>query len=103
MAAPLLGFTVGVTADRRKEEQAELLRRLGARVVHGPTVRTLPLAHDQGVIDATEQLVFPELNPDKYTRPQGMSITLCTSVDSDDEARELLRKLGMPFRREEAA
>jgi uroporphyrinogen-III synthase len=57
MAAPLLGFTVGVTADRRKEEQAELLRRLGARVVHGPTVRTLPLAHDQGVIDATEQLV----------------------------------------------
>jgi uroporphyrinogen-III synthase len=53
----LLGFTVGITADRRNEEQAELLRRLGARVVHGPTVRTLPLAHDQGVLEATRQLI----------------------------------------------
>ena len=46
----------------------------------------------------TEQLVFPELNPDKFTTPQGMNITLVTSTDSDDEARELLRALGMPLR-----
>jgi large subunit ribosomal protein L5 len=46
----------------------------------------------------TEQLVFPELNPDKFTTPQGMNITLVTSTDSDDEARELLRWLGMPLR-----
>jgi large subunit ribosomal protein L5 len=46
----------------------------------------------------TEQLVFPELNPDKFTVPQGMNITLVTSVDSDDEARELLRGFGMPLR-----
>jgi large subunit ribosomal protein L5 len=46
----------------------------------------------------TEQLVFPELNPDKFTTPQGMNITLVTSTDSDDEARELLRRLGMPLR-----
>lgn len=57
MGSSLVGFTVGVTADRRREEQAELLRRLGARVQHGPTVRTLPLAHDQGVIDATQALI----------------------------------------------
>lgn len=49
-----------------------------------------------------EQLVFPELNPDKYTRVQGMNITICCSTDSNDESRELLRAFGMPFRREEA-
>jgi large subunit ribosomal protein L5 len=46
----------------------------------------------------TEQLVFPELNPDKFTTPQGMNITLVTSTESNDEARELLRRLGMPLR-----
>ncbi len=46
----------------------------------------------------TETLVFPELNPDKFTTPQGMNITLVTSTESDDEARELLRRLGMPLR-----
>jgi large subunit ribosomal protein L5 len=46
----------------------------------------------------TEQLVFPELNPDRFTTPQGMNITLVTSAQSDDDARELLRRLGMPLR-----
>jgi len=46
----------------------------------------------------SEQLVFPELNPDKYTKSQGMNITFVTNVDSDDEARELLREFGMPFK-----
>lgn len=46
----------------------------------------------------TEQMVFPEVNPDKVTRPQGMTITLVTNVKSNDEARELLRELGMPFK-----
>ncbi len=47
----------------------------------------------------TEQLVFPELNPDKFVRVQGMNITFVTSTSSDDEARELLKLFGMPFRR----
>jgi large subunit ribosomal protein L5 len=51
----------------------------------------------------TEQLVFPELNPDKYTRTQGMNITIVTTTDSNDEARELLRLFGMPFRTAEDA
>ncbi|MGD9648684.1 MAG: 50S ribosomal protein L5 [Pirellulales bacterium] len=49
----------------------------------------------------TEQLVFPELNPDKYTRPQGMNITLVFSTDNDQENREVLKRLGMPFRTEQ--
>ena len=50
-----------------------------------------------------EQLVFPELNPDKFTRVQGMNIAISTDADSDDEARELLTGLGMPFTREDVA
>lgn len=46
----------------------------------------------------TEQLVFPEVNPDKFTRVQGLNIVVVTSVDSDDEGRRLLELLGMPFK-----
>ncbi|MDX1963732.1 MAG: 50S ribosomal protein L5 [Pirellulales bacterium] len=49
----------------------------------------------------SEQLVFPELNPDKYTRPQGMNITICISGSSDEESRELLREMGLPFKTDE--
>jgi large subunit ribosomal protein L5 len=48
----------------------------------------------------SEQMVFPEINPDKYTRPQGMNITLVTSARSDDEAREFLRAMGMPLKKD---
>ena len=45
-----------------------------------------------------EQLVFPEVDPDKVHFTQGMDITVVTSTRSDEEARELLRQFGMPFR-----
>ena len=48
-----------------------------------------------------EQLVFPELNPDKFTRVQGMNISINTSTNSDKEAQELLRGMGMPFVRDD--
>ena len=46
----------------------------------------------------TEQVVFPEINPDKFTGVQGMNITLVTTTTSNDEARALLRGLGMPLK-----
>src|ERR1700691_6094384 len=46
----------------------------------------------------SEQQVFPEIDPDKVTFSQGMDVTFVTSTDNDDEARELLRGFGMPFR-----
>lgn len=46
----------------------------------------------------TEQLVFPEIDPDKVNFTQGLDVNICTSGRSDDEARELLRAMGMPFR-----
>jgi large subunit ribosomal protein L5 len=45
-----------------------------------------------------EQMVFPEIDPDKVTFTQGMDVTFVTTTRNDDEARELLRMFGMPFR-----
>jgi len=50
----------------------------------------------------TEFLVFPEINPDKFSKPQGMNITFVTTARNDEEGYELLRQFGMPFRSKEA-
>ncbi len=49
----------------------------------------------------TEQTVFPELNPDKYTRPQGMNIAICTAGATNEESLEMLTMFGFPFERED--
>lgn len=54
---PLDALTIGVTADRRSAEQAELLRRRGARVVHGPTISTQPLGPSDVVLPATRAAI----------------------------------------------
>jgi large subunit ribosomal protein L5 len=54
--------------------------------------------HGNYSIGLSEQLVFPEIDPDKVNFTQGMDVTFVTSTNSDDEARELLRAFGMPFR-----
>jgi large subunit ribosomal protein L5 len=48
----------------------------------------------------SEQMVFPEINPDKYTRPQGMNITFVTTARSDDACRQFLLAMGMPLKKE---
>jgi large subunit ribosomal protein L5 len=45
-----------------------------------------------------DQLVFPEIDYTKVERSRGMNITIVTTARTDDEARTLLRKLGLPFR-----
>ncbi len=54
---PLEGFVVGITADRRWQEQAELLTRRGASVVHYPTITTLYLASDDDLRRVTVELI----------------------------------------------
>lgn len=49
----------------------------------------------------TEQLVFPEINPDKATFVQGMNITVVTSANTNDEGRALLKAIGFPFQKPE--
>lgn len=57
MTRVLDGFTVGITADRRADEQASLLERRGATVVHGPSIRTLPLSGDDGLRALTQTII----------------------------------------------
>jgi len=56
-AGALSGFKIAVTADRRAEEQAELIARRGGEVVFGPVIRTLPLGEEAGLAEATAALL----------------------------------------------
>ena len=46
----------------------------------------------------TEQIIFPEINYDKVGKIRGMDVTIVTSAKTDEEGRELLRLMSMPFR-----
>jgi large subunit ribosomal protein L5 len=46
----------------------------------------------------TEQIIFPEINYDKVGKIRGMDVTIVTSAKTDEEGRELLRLMNMPFR-----
>ncbi|MFC5145188.1 uroporphyrinogen-III synthase [Streptomyces aureoversilis] len=59
---PLLGYVVGVTADRRRDELTALLRRRGARVVEAPTMRIVPLDDDVALRRATERCLTGPLD-----------------------------------------
>lgn len=69
---PLDGFVIGITADRRWEEQAELLSRRGASIVHGPTITTLYLASDEHLRQATMSII--EEPPDYLVATTGIGV-----------------------------
>jgi large subunit ribosomal protein L5 len=56
--------------------------------------------HGNYSLGLSEQMVFPEINPDRYTRPQGMNITFVTSAETDEEAREFLVAMGLPLKKQ---
>ena len=56
-AQTLAGWRVGVTADRRADDQLDLLRRKGAEVLHGPTMRIVPLSNDARLASVTRELL----------------------------------------------
>jgi len=99
------GMNVGCMVTLRGARMYEFMDRLISIVL--PRVRDFqgvnPKSFDgQGNynLGITEFLVFPELNPDKYSRSQGLNITFTIKGGSDDESRELLREFGMPFRKD---
>ena len=47
-----------------------------------------------------DQLIFPEIDYAKVDKIRGMNVTIVTTARTDDEARELLKQLGMPFRQQ---
>jgi len=54
--------------------------------------------HGNFTLGLAEQVVFPEIDADRLHHTQGMDITIVTTAPNDDQARELLRSFGMPFR-----
>lgn len=102
------GMSVGCKVTLRGARMYEFLDRLISLAL--PRVRDFrglnPKAfdgHGNYSLGLAELLVFPELNPDKFSFVQGMNVTIVTTANSDDEARQLLHGFGMPFKRPEEA
>lgn len=102
------GMPIGCKVSLRRARMWEFLDRLVSVAL--PRVRdfrgisrTAFDGRGNYSLGLSEQLVFPELNPDKFLRVQGMNITIVTACASDQEALELLTRLGLPFQREESA
>src|SRR5438445_11925744 len=70
----LAGRRVGITADRRWRAQADLLKNLGAEVVHGPTIRTVDLSGDETLRQATLDLIARP--PDYLVATTGMGMSM---------------------------
>ncbi len=97
------GMPIGCKTTLRGDRMYEFFDRLlslalpRVRDFRGVSVKAFD-GNGNYSLGLTEYLVFPELNPDKFTRSQGLNIVFVTSTDSDDESREMLRLFGMPFR-----
>jgi large subunit ribosomal protein L5 len=97
------GQQIGARVTLRGERMYEFLDRLISIAL--PRIRDFrgvnPKSFDGNgnySLGLQEQMVFPEIDPDKVNFTQGMDVTFVTSTRKDDEARELLRLFGMPFR-----
>jgi len=94
---------IGTMVTLRRDRMWEFLDRLVTLAL--PRVRdfrgTSPKAFDGAgnyTLGLKEQIVFPEIDFDRVEKTKGMNITFVTSAGTDEEAKELLANLGMPFR-----
>jgi large subunit ribosomal protein L5 len=102
------GMPIGCMVTLRGERMYEFLDRLSAVVF--PRVRDfkgLPPSSFDGrgnyTIGLKDQLVFPEIDYTRVDKIKGMNITITTSARNDEEGRELLKLLGVPFRVQDKA
>ena len=96
------GMPVGAKVTLRAQKMYDFIDKLFN--VNLPRVRDFrgvsPDAFDgrgNYTLGIKEQLIFPEIDYDKIDRVRGMDITIVTTAKTDEEARELLKNLGMPF------
>jgi large subunit ribosomal protein L5 len=101
------GMAVGCRVTLRKAHMYEFLDRLIN--ITFPRVRDFRGVSDKSfdgrgnfTLGVKEQVIFPEINVDKVTRITGMDITVVTTAATDEEAYELLKAFGMPFRKRES-
>ena len=95
---------IGAMVTLRREKMYEFLERL-VRVAL-PRIRDFKGINSKldgrgnYTLGVQEQIIFPEINIDNVPKLQGMNITFVTSADTDEEGLALLKKFGLPFKRE---
>lgn len=100
------GQSIGCKVTLRRERMYEFFDRLVTLAI--PRIRDFRGVPDKSfdgrgnyTLGIKEQIIFPEIDVDKVTRITGMDITFVTSATTDEEAYELLKAFGMPFRKRE--
>ncbi len=98
------GMTIGCKVTLRRDNMFHFLDKLINIAL--PRVRDFRGVNPKGFdgrgnfsMGIKEQIIFPEINYDKIEKIRGMNITVVTSAINDEEARQLLEQLGMPFRK----
>jgi len=96
------GMPIGCKVTLRRERMYEFLDRLVTIAL--PRVRDFrglrPTSFDgrgNYAMGLREQIIFPEINYDEVDDIRGMDVIICTTAETDDEARELLRGFDFPF------
>ncbi len=97
------GMPIGARVTLRGEKMYEFLDRLVSVAL--PRVRDFKGISDKAfdgrgnyTLGVTEQIIFPEIDIDKVNKITGMDITFVTTAQTNEEAYELLKELGMPFK-----
>ena len=97
------GMPIGVAVTLRRERMWEFVDRLVSVAL--PRVRDFRGISPRGfdgagnfTLGLREQIVFPEIEFDRVDAVRGMNITFVTTAETNEEGRELLKQLGMPFR-----
>jgi len=97
------GMPIGARVTLRGEKMFEFLDRLVSVAL--PRVRDFKGISDKAfdgrgnyTLGVTEQIIFPEIDIDKVNKITGLDITFVTTADTNEEAYELLKELGMPFK-----
>jgi large subunit ribosomal protein L5 len=100
------GMSVGVKVTLRGDRMWEMLDRLQSIAI--PRIRDFrglnPRSFDgrgNYSLGVREQIIFPEVDYDAIDQVRGLDVTITTTAQTDEEAHELLRLLGMPFRRDQ--
>src|SRR5215831_7601426 len=98
-------MAIGAAVTLRGERMYEFFDRLTSVVLprvrdfRGVSTRSFD-GRGNFTLGLRDQLIFPEISYEKVDKIRGMNVTIVTSARSDDEARELLRQFGMPFRQQ---
>lgn len=100
------GMPIGARVTLRNDKMYEFLQKLVSIAL--PRVRDFRGINDKSfdgygnyTLGITEQIIFPEIDLDKIPNITGMDITFVTSADTDKEALELLKLLGLPFKNQQ--